>query len=525
MDVVKNLWNSMKSGWNGLSQAKRIGLVSVSALTVIISLVVYINSQTVEYALLFSGMEEADSGAIVNDLDAKGIAYRLEDNGTSIRIDKDYVDKYRIELAVNDMLPSNSIGFEIFDTSGMMDTDKDRDIKKQRAIQGELERAISALGGIDSAKVILSIPEDSVFTRPDDLEESSASIMIVKSGSLSTSAIQGIAALVSGAVDNLPIGNVSIVDENGALLSAFLQENGTSLFASDEASRNREIEKNYARELEQKVLTTLAPIYGLENLSVSVNVRMNFDVGEEELVLYGQEAVDTDEAVDSKVRSEIVTASGGEINTEEVNGNDLAVNEVVEGENGNTASFNSTRNYELDQRTTRTIFETGRVEEISASVLFNAGIPGLADDNQLQAVVTNILGSDAEGNIEVIRANFNTPNDDSDPAVIAPAQSLEEFWMNNRFFIIIGFVSILLIVIIILVVIARIRNKQEEEAINLQMEEEKQVEAKNVELKTKNILKEKLRNEQLEKESSAYQEAKDNPEVVADLIKMWMKDE
>src|SRR5699024_7633822 len=119
MDVVKKLWNSMKSGWNGLSQAKRIGLISVSALTVIISLVVYIHSQTVEYALLFSGMEEADSGAIVNDLDAKGIAYRLEDNGTSIRIDKDYVDKYRIELAVNDMLPNNSIGFEIFDTSGM----------------------------------------------------------------------------------------------------------------------------------------------------------------------------------------------------------------------------------------------------------------------------------------------------------------------------------------------------------------------------------------------------------------------
>lgn len=516
----------MKSGWNSLSRGKRIGLVSVSVLTLIIGLVVYFASQRVEYALLFRGMEEADSGNIVNDLEAKKIPYRLEDNGTSIYIDKDYVDKYRIELAVNDMLPSNSIGFEIFDNSGMMDTDKDREIKKQRAIQGELERAISALEGIDSAKVILSFPENSVFTRPEELEQATASIMLVKSGSreLPISSIQGIASLASGAVDNLPMENVSIIDENGSLLSAFLQEDGGSLFASDEASRNREIEKNYAKELEQKVMTTLAPIYGVENLSVSVNVKMNFDVGEEETILYGQEAVDTDEEIGSKVRSEIVNAAGGEITTEELNENELAISMVIEGEAGNAASYNSTKNYELDQKKTRTVFETGRVEEISASVLFNTGIPGL-NEGQVRDTVKNIIGAPDANNIHVISTNFHKQTGVTENGLPDDSNTVEGLWAKYQLYIIAGMALILFTLIISVIVSGNRRRKANEEEFEALLAEEKQEATRDIELETKNMLKEKIQNEKLEKESTAYQQAKDSPEIVADLIKMWMKDE
>src|SRR5690606_7391393 len=147
MGVLKNFGNTIKSGWGGLSRLKRIGLVSLLTMIVLVGGIVSFVAQKTDYVLLFSDIEPADSGAIVGDLDAQGIAYRLEDNGTTIYIDEKYVDKYRIELAVKDMLPNASVGFEIFDATSMMATDEDRKIMQQRAIQGELERAIGALSG------------------------------------------------------------------------------------------------------------------------------------------------------------------------------------------------------------------------------------------------------------------------------------------------------------------------------------------------------------------------------------------
>ena len=60
------------------------------------------------------------------DLEEQQIAYKLADNGTTILIDKDQVDEYRINLAVDNKLPNTSTGFELFDDANMMTTDEDR---------------------------------------------------------------------------------------------------------------------------------------------------------------------------------------------------------------------------------------------------------------------------------------------------------------------------------------------------------------------------------------------------------------
>ena len=77
MDVLKNISKTIKSGWDDLSRLKRIGLVSILTLIVLVGGVVSFVAQKTEYALLFSEIEAADSGAIVSDLDAQGISYRL----------------------------------------------------------------------------------------------------------------------------------------------------------------------------------------------------------------------------------------------------------------------------------------------------------------------------------------------------------------------------------------------------------------------------------------------------------------
>src|SRR5699024_3419917 len=277
MDKIKSMVGDIKAGWKKMEKKKKIGLVSiVVAISIVLFLLVYMTQRT-EYKVLFSGLEEADSGAIVEDLEAKGMDYKLEDEGQTILIDERLVDKYRIELAVDGPMPSTSTGFEIFDSSNMMATDDDRAIMYQRAVSGELERAIGSLDNVESGKVLLNIPESSVFQNPDYQKEATASVVLqMKNNQMPDQAtVQGIAALVSGAVENLPQTNVEILDTNGKLLSSSIYD-GNNL-GTDVVTEHQRIKTMIENDLEQKVLTLLSPVYGLENVQVSVNTELNFD--------------------------------------------------------------------------------------------------------------------------------------------------------------------------------------------------------------------------------------------------------
>ena len=122
MDKIKSIAEDIKSGWEKIDKKKRIQLISlVIAITVLLFTMVYYTQRT-EYKVLFSELEESDAGLIVEDLEAKGMTYKLENNGTSILIDEDLVDEYRINIAVDGPMPSTSTGFEIFDSSSLMAT-------------------------------------------------------------------------------------------------------------------------------------------------------------------------------------------------------------------------------------------------------------------------------------------------------------------------------------------------------------------------------------------------------------------
>ena len=134
MDKLKSITEDIKSGWEKINKKKRVQLISlVVAISILLFVLVYFTQRT-EYKVLFSELEEADAGLIVEDLEANGMDYKLERNGTTILIDKDMVDEYRINIAVDGPMPSTSTGFEIFDGSSLMATDDDRAIMYQRAI-------------------------------------------------------------------------------------------------------------------------------------------------------------------------------------------------------------------------------------------------------------------------------------------------------------------------------------------------------------------------------------------------------
>ena len=123
----------------------------------------------------------------------------------------DKLDSSRLEIASEGMPHSGRLGFELFDKLNWGQTEFDEKVNYQRALEGELERTIQTLRDVESVRVHLVMPTDSVFL--DREREAKASVILrLRSGQLSQDTERSIASLVSGAVDKLSPQNVTITD-------------------------------------------------------------------------------------------------------------------------------------------------------------------------------------------------------------------------------------------------------------------------------------------------------------------------
>lgn len=520
MNQLKSTMGAIREGWLDLSTPKKAGLITalLSIFLLVSGLSYY--SQRVEYTTLFSGLEEADAGIIVNDLEAKAISYKLEDNGRTILIDDTQLDKYRIQLAVDGMMPETSTGFEIFDETSMMATDEDRSIMYQRAVTGELERAITSLQSVESAKVILSIPEGSVFGT--EQPEASASVVIATKGNqqLSSATIQGVVSLVSGAVENLPTNNIKIVDKSGNILGNAAIA-GSDDYSPELVSRYNTIVSNYEQQLEQKLLSALAPIYGMENLSIALNVDMDFDSMEQEVIEYG----------DAAIRSQNIAVTGGNIDVNEAAGetaNDNTINSVISEEDGGQSSYEQTINNELNTTSTVRVSAPGTINRLTATVIYNGPLSN-EQQEQLDNITKATIGFDAGRNdqVEIEGIPFMTAEDAAEE-IIAKEMGLTYYLKEYGLYIAAGIGGL----VILSVIVFFFRNSKEKKYRAFDEEIAHATHA----VETNNIPKPPSVNNQeddmtdftqsprFQRDAKVKVYAKENPELVADMIKIWMKD-
>lgn len=534
MNKVKDIGTSIKDGWQQLEEKKRKRLVILVSVALILLGTIGYFTQRSQYTVLFSNLEEADAGAIVEDLNAQNMDYRLEDNGTTILIDEKQVDNYRINLAVNGMMPERSTGFEIFDNTNMMTTDDDRQIMYQRALTGELERSISSLQQIDSAKVMLSLPEDSIFQNPAYRSEASASIVVQTRGTVSQQNIQGIASLVTGAVDRLPMENVQIVDTNGNLLSGFLQSSGEGMASADFSSNQQGIKRSYEKDLEERILSLLAPVYGYNNLRVIVNASMNFDVIEGESIEFTAPMTgEDDENREGLIRSQTESFDGArDMLAGLIAGGEMPVAE--DGDEDMSSSLDRTINYELDQVTERYVRAPGVVEAINASVVVNQNAGVVPAEPQISRIVSRALGLDNQaeiplpGDVTVEILPFAEGEDLAIGGGDGIMDELVNFLTSSWLFMSLGLVLVI-VAIAVLTLLKRGKEAQQAEEMAVQeaiqpepvivpeVDPIEQIDKENEVLQHKNKV-------MSEKEDRVRTQAKENPELAAELMKVWLKD-
>src|SRR5690606_29969241 len=156
----------------GLTPVRK-GMLTASAVGLVALMVwLYMWSTSVGYVTLYSGLDEADSGRIVEQLRASGTPFEPAAGGTSVSVPEDQVDELRIEFAAQGLPEGGHVGFEVFEGNAFTATDFVQRLNFQRGLQGELARTIESFPAVDRARVHIVMPERSLFL--DDQQPSTA---------------------------------------------------------------------------------------------------------------------------------------------------------------------------------------------------------------------------------------------------------------------------------------------------------------------------------------------------------------
>ena len=531
MDKVKDALEALKAKWSELSRLVKIAIVlGIISLFAIIGTVYYMNTR-VEYSVLFSNLSEADAGTISQDLDSQNIKYKLADDGKTIMVDKTKVDQYRIDLAVDNKLPSSSKGFELFDSASMMTTDEDRKIMYQRALTGELENSIAALDDVDKAKVNLTIPKsDNVFDNSTSKKAKASIVLTLKGTSISKDSVQGIVALTTGAVQGLDKKNVKVVDQTGKILNKNEEDDASD--SSSATSKYMKLKSQYEKQMEKKITGLIEPVVGKGKVKASVNVDLNFDAVEKKITNYSNPQIRSENVQASGKQAEIKQAQTGQVNDN--------VDNVTGDANNDNASYNRTVNNELNTETTKVINAPGSINRMTSSVVINGDLSA-GDARNIRKLIQGALGYDKQrgDTVSVQAVNFARAKS-TKKKTVARKPVKKTNWVLIGALIAAGVLT--LGTIIFLVIRRRRRLAEEEEEyydddydVDVTDEgEEEEEEAKEVaeELDPEILAEHERQRKEAETkrkiavstEQRAKEYATKHPDVVADLISAWVKE-
>lgn len=353
-------------------------LVAVAA-AVALGVAVVLWSRGPNYGLLYSGLDQKDASAITQELQAGNTPYQLSSDGSSIMAPAADLAALRLKLAGHG-LPQGTAGSSASPAGdspfGMSDLAERT--RYQQQLEADLGNTISGLQSVHSARVHLALPKPSAFIRDNQTASASVLVTLYPGRQLDPSQVAAIVHLVSASVPNLEAKQVSVIDQQGQLLTSDPDSPGA---VSDTRLRlATQMENTYAQRIEQ----LLTPLVGPGRVRAQVNVDLDFSQTEK--------ATETYDPAHPALRSEQTSseqhssgaASGGipgalsnqppttvaQPTAAQPNaGAGVAAAATAKAGEPSASSSSATRNYELDRTISHVSDPAGRLARLSVAVV------------------------------------------------------------------------------------------------------------------------------------------------------------
>ncbi|MDD3030498.1 MAG: flagellar basal-body MS-ring/collar protein FliF [Alphaproteobacteria bacterium] len=327
---------------------------------------------TAPLALLYTELDQHDSAAIAQKLDALKVPYQVDSSGSLIRVPSDQVGKIRMLMAADGLPKGGSIGYEIFDQKeGFGTTSFVQNINHLRAMEGELARTISAMDPIQNARVHLVLPQRELFSHATQLPTASIFLKMRNGAVLSREQIAAIQHLIAAAVPQLQPNQVSIVDDRGNLLARPSNGAAGSVGGTGMADRD-DMRLQFEQTQVRKIEDLLTQTFGYGKVRAQVSADLDFD-----RITTSSEIFDPESQVVRSTQSIIedaVNAEGASGGTVSVGNNLPASPQQITGGMGGASTTKNNRseetiNYEINKTVRNQVRESGRIRRLSVAVV------------------------------------------------------------------------------------------------------------------------------------------------------------
>ena len=444
------------AGFGSLHALRQLGLMVGLAISVALGVTVAMWSQTPNYSMLYGGLSAKELSQVTQALDAAGISYQLEQSGGGIMVDADRIHEARMKLAAANLSVGGEVGFELLEKEqGFGSSSFLQKARYNRAIEGELAQSISKLNFVQSARVHMAIPKQSVFARQNAKPTVSVVLSLHPGRMLDDMQVAGIVNMVASSVPELEAEQVTVIDQKGRLLSGRGGDSNMML-SSTQFEYRRKLEERYVK----SIIDIISPMVGIDGVRTQVVADVDFT--SEELT---RESYQPDQTV---LRSEqVYEENNGQYSAASGVPGALTNQPPAAGRTGNeateTAALNSNnkttraiRNYELDRTISHTRQSPAKLKRLSVAVVVDYLVPpgkkGKAkkeplSEEEIQRITS--LVREAVGLNEARGDTLNVVNTPfQEPAQVAPLPEVplwEQAWVQSLAKQLLGGLAVLII--------------------------------------------------------------------------------
>ncbi|QDC44336.1 flagellar basal-body MS-ring/collar protein FliF [Methylophilus medardicus] len=364
---------------------QKLLLVAGIAAVVAVMVVFWLWSQKPDYRVLFSNFADKDGGAIVAELDKLNVPYQFAEGGNAILVPADQVHQVRLKLAAQGLPKGGNIGFELLENQKFGVSQFVEQVNFQRGLEGELERSIQSISAVQAARIHLAIPKPSVFVREQQYPTASVLLNLHNGRRLDAQQVGAVVHLVASSVPNLSADHVTVVDQNGNLLS----DNANKLKQNGLDPEQMAYVENMQNSIARRVESIITPIVGAKNVHAETSAEIDFSMTEQANESYKPNGKPDDMAIRSAQSRESQTSGGnngavpGALSNQPPGESTAPINAPgaqAPGENAppaappappqNTQKDNTT-NYELDKTVSYVQQAKGGVKRLHVAVVVN----------------------------------------------------------------------------------------------------------------------------------------------------------
>ncbi len=354
---------------------KQLALLIALAISISIGVTAAFWAREPSYSLLYADISGQEASEIINVLTASEIPFELDHKSGAILVPSGRVHDARLKLASQGLPRGSGFGLEImqgdagFSTSQFMEN-----ARYHHALETELARTIAKLRPVQNARVHLALPKNTVFLREKRKPSASVLVYLYPGRRLEETQIAAIVHLVASSIPEMESGDVTVVDQQGRLLTS--PEDGSEItLTAKQFEYTRKLEDSYA----QRIVELLSPMLGPGRVRATVSAELDFTVREETREAYDPEGrvVRSEQLSEDRRLNNAAGGSGvpGALSNQppEAGPEVAAAQAAGQSQSSSSAALNestrATRNYELDRTLSRVVQPTGNIKRLSVAVL------------------------------------------------------------------------------------------------------------------------------------------------------------